>query len=79
MSFSKGPLRYSATYRRIGNEEQGKLEIVADRADSICVSRVDEDWATRLRVLQRDLRGQVFVRSAQRLAGRACTFLQFAP
>jgi hypothetical protein len=62
VSFSKGPLRYSATYRRTGNVVQITREIVADRASHICTARDDEDWAALLRVLQRDLRGQVFVR-----------------
>ena len=62
VSFSSGPLRYSAPYRRTGNEVQVIRELVADRASSICTSRDDEDWAALLRVLQRDLRGQVFVR-----------------
>jgi hypothetical protein len=62
VSFSKGPLRYSATYRRTGNVVQITREMVADRASHICTARDDEDWAALLRVLQRDLRGQVFVR-----------------
>jgi hypothetical protein len=62
VSFSRGPLRYSATYRRTGNVVQVTREIVADRASSICTASDDEDWAALLRVLQRDLRGQVFVR-----------------
>ena len=62
VSFSKGPLRYSATYRRTGNVVQITREIVADRASHICTARDDDDWAALLRVLQRDLRGQVFVR-----------------
>jgi hypothetical protein len=62
VSFSKGPLRYSATYRRTGHVVQITREIVASRASHICTARDDEDWAALLRVLQRDLRGQVFVR-----------------
>jgi transglutaminase-like putative cysteine protease len=62
VNFSKGPLRYSATYRRTGNVVQITREMVADRASHICTARDDEDWAALLRVLQRDLRGQVFVR-----------------
>jgi hypothetical protein len=62
VNFTQGPLRYSATYRRTGNVVQVTREIVADRASSICTARDDEDWAALLRVLQRDLRGQVFVR-----------------
>jgi transglutaminase-like putative cysteine protease len=62
VSFSQGPLRYSATYRRTANVVQITREIVADRASSICTARDDEDWTALLRVLQRDLRGQVFVR-----------------
>ncbi|MEI6028327.1 MAG: DUF3857 and transglutaminase domain-containing protein [Betaproteobacteria bacterium] len=62
VSFSRGPLRYSATYRRTGNVVQVTRDIVADRVSSICTASDDEDWAALLRVLQRDLRGQVFVR-----------------
>ena len=62
VSFFKGPLRYSATYRRTGNVVQITREIVANRASHICTARDDEDWAALLRVLQRDLRGQVFIR-----------------
>jgi hypothetical protein len=62
VSFSQGPLRYSAAYRRTGNVVQITREIVADRASSICTARDDEYWAALLRVLRRDLRGQVFVR-----------------
>jgi hypothetical protein len=62
VSLSKGPLRYSATYRRTGNVVQITREIVADRASHICTARDDDDWAALLLVLQRDLRGQVFVR-----------------
>jgi hypothetical protein len=62
VSFSKGPLRYIATYRRTGNVVQITREMVADRASHICTARDDEDWAALLRVLQRDLRGQMFVR-----------------
>jgi hypothetical protein len=62
VSFSQGPLHYSATYRRTANVVQITREIVADRQSSICTARDDEDWAALLRVLQRDLRGQVFVR-----------------
>jgi hypothetical protein len=36
--------------------------MVADRPSHTCTARDDEDWAALLRVLQRDLRGQVFVR-----------------
>ena len=62
VSFSKGPLRYSATYRRTGNVVHVTREIVADRPSHTCTARDDEDWAALLRVLQRDLRGQVFIR-----------------
>jgi hypothetical protein len=62
VSFSKGPLRYSATYRRTGNVVQITREMVADRPSHTCTARDDEDWAALLRVLQRDFRGQVFVR-----------------
>jgi hypothetical protein len=62
VSFSKGPLRYSATYRRTGNVVQITREMVADRPSHTCTARDDEDWAALLRVLQRDLRGQVFIR-----------------
>jgi hypothetical protein len=62
VNFSKGPLRYSATYRRTGNVVQVTREMVADRPSHTCTARDDEDWAALLRVLQRDLRGQVFIR-----------------
>ena len=62
VNFSKGPLRYSASYRRTGNVVQITREMVADRPSHTCTARDDEDWAALLRVLQRDFRGQVFVR-----------------
>jgi hypothetical protein len=62
LNFSKGPLRYSASYRRTGNVVQITREMVADRPSHTCTARDDEDWAALLRVLQRDFRGQVFVR-----------------
>ena len=61
VSFIRGPLRYSAIYRRVGNMVQISREMVAERASHICDARDDQDWAALLRVLQRDLRGQVFL------------------
>jgi hypothetical protein len=37
-------------------------EVAADRNSHTCTARDDEDWAAMLRVLQRDLRAQVFLK-----------------
>jgi hypothetical protein len=60
--FQRGPLRYSATYRRIGQVVSITRELAADRPSHTCNASDDADWTALLRVLQRDLRGQVFLR-----------------
>jgi predicted transglutaminase-like cysteine proteinase len=60
--FQRGPLRYSATYRRTGQVVSITRELAADRPSHTCNSSDDADWAALLRVLQRDLRGQIFLR-----------------
>lgn len=62
VSFQRGPLRYASTYRRSGNLVLITREVSADRKSHTCTARDDEDWAALLRVMQRDLRGQVFIR-----------------
>jgi hypothetical protein len=62
VNFARGPLSYSATYRRADNVVQITREVVIDNPSHICTASDDEDWAVLLRVLRRDLRGQVFVR-----------------
>ena len=60
--FQRGPLRYSATYRRTGQVVSITRELAADRPSHTCNASDDADWAALLRVLQRDLRGQIFLR-----------------
>jgi hypothetical protein len=60
--FQRGPLRYSATYRRTGQVVTITRELAADRTSHTCNASDDADWTALLRVLQRDLRGQVFLR-----------------
>lgn len=60
--FERGPLRYVSTYRQAGNVVLITREVSADRQNHTCTARDDENWAAMLRVLQRDLRGQVFIR-----------------
>jgi transglutaminase-like putative cysteine protease len=62
VTFEHGPLRYASAYRRSGNLVLITREISIDRKSHTCTVRDDEDWAALLRVLQRDLRGQVFIR-----------------
>ena len=60
--FERGPLRYVATYRKAGQAVLITRELSIDRASHTCNARDDQDWAALLRVLQRDMRGQVFLR-----------------
>jgi hypothetical protein len=60
--FERGPLRYRASYQLQGRTLKVERELTADRASHTCTARDDEDWSALLRVLQRDLRGQVFLR-----------------
>jgi hypothetical protein len=62
VTFEHGPLRYTSAYRRSGNLVLITREISIDRKSHTCTVRDDEDRAALLRVLQRDLRGQVFIR-----------------
>jgi transglutaminase-like putative cysteine protease len=59
--FQRGTLRYSATYRRSGQVITITRDFAAERPSHTCNARDDADWAAFLRVLQRDLRGQVFL------------------
>jgi transglutaminase-like putative cysteine protease len=60
VTFSRGPWRYSADYRRSGQVVHIRRELSVDRPGHICNARDDLDWAAVLPVLQKDLRGQVF-------------------
>lgn len=62
VTFQRGPLRYAANYRRVGQVIHVEREFSADRQSHTCTPKDDEDWAAFLRVLQRDLRSQVFIR-----------------
>ena len=60
--FQRGPLRYSATYRRAGQVLMITREFAVDRPSHTCNAGDDADWSAFLRVLQWDLRGQMFLR-----------------
>ena len=60
--FQRGPLRYSATYRRAGQVLTITREFAVDRPSHTCNAGDDADWSAFLRVLQWDLRGQMFLR-----------------
>ncbi len=60
--FQRGTLRYSASYRRTGQVVTITREFAVDRPSHTCNAGDDADWTVFLRVLQRDLRGQVFLR-----------------
>jgi len=60
--FQRGPLRYSAAYSRVGQVLTITREFAVDRPSHTCNAGDDAEWSAFLRVLQRDLRGQVFLR-----------------
>lgn len=62
VSYANGPIRYRATYRRQGNLVAITRELVDDGQSHVCDARDDVRWADFMRVLQRDLRAQVFLR-----------------
>ena len=61
-TFRQGPLQFSTRYRRAGQLVTVVREFSARYPSHTCAVRDDEDWLAFLRVLQRDLREQVFVR-----------------
>jgi hypothetical protein len=62
VSFARGALRYAARYRLSGQRVFVTREFAAERPSHTCTARDDEDWAALWRVLQRDLRSQLFLR-----------------
>jgi hypothetical protein len=62
VKFQRGPLRYTADYKRSGNLVTVRRHFIADRPSHTCTPADEEDWQAFLAVLRRDLRGQVFVK-----------------
>ena len=54
-------LKYSAVYRLAGNKVVVRREITTNRERVTCDARDDAAWRAFLPVLQRDLRGQIFI------------------
>lgn len=54
-------LKYSATYRLTGNKVVVRREMTVNRERVTCDARDDAAWRAFLPVLQRDLRGQIFI------------------
>ncbi len=62
VAFQRGPLCCAASYRKVGQVIHVEREFSADRQSHTCTPLDDDDWATFLRVLQRDLRLQISIR-----------------
>ena len=62
VTFSQGPLSYSARYSLTGRKLTAKRTFIADRKQPICHPKDEEDWVAFRKVLLRDLRGQVVLR-----------------
>ena len=60
--FSSGPIRYQSEYRLRGRVLSATRDFLARRSSPICDANDDRNWNEFLRVLQRDLRSQVFLR-----------------
>ncbi|MFM8664900.1 MAG: DUF3857 domain-containing transglutaminase family protein, partial [Betaproteobacteria bacterium] len=60
--YASPAVQYSATYRLKGNTVSIRREMTANRERLTCDARDDEAWRVFLPVLQRDLRGQIFIR-----------------
>lgn len=60
--YASPAVQYSATYRLKGNTVSIRREMTAHRERITCDARDDEAWRVFLPVLQRDLRGQIFIR-----------------
>jgi len=62
VSFSSGPIRYQSAYRLRGRVLTATRDFVFRRSNSVCDAHDDRRWNEFLKVLQRDLRNQVFLR-----------------
>ncbi len=62
MRYASPAVQYSTTYRLKGNTVSIRREMTAHRERITCDVRDDEAWRVFLPVLQRDLRGQIFIR-----------------
>jgi hypothetical protein len=60
--YSAGPIRYQSEYRLRGRVLTATRDFLARRPNSVCDANDDRNWNEFLRVLQRDLRSQVFLR-----------------
>jgi hypothetical protein len=62
VSIQRGPLRYEARWRQQGQSVDVGREFVSHFAATLCGAEEELAWEAVLPVMQRDLRGQVFVR-----------------
>ncbi len=62
VSYDRGGMRYSSRYERQGQTVKVRRELRIEREQPVCDAQHDRAWADFLPVLQRDLRGQIFLR-----------------